>query len=173
MPFFFIALLCTLQAAKDILYWKGNHDSSPDRINLTAVQSLAVCHVTVPARLIFFFYSIDETPPSIEFWFCFLIGQLPKHPDAHQRSPPTASDLSAVTFKGTERESEKNIKSSKQFSFIQSSGREGRSDLRIWNFQTCQISKVRRWRPETTSLDWILSSTLRWTGDCLAECVSL
>lgn len=65
--------------------------------------------MTVPARLIFF-YSIDDTPPSIEFWFRFLIGRLPKHPDAHQRSPPTPADLSAVTFKGTERESEKNKK---------------------------------------------------------------
>lgn len=153
MPFF-IALLCTLQAAKDILYWKGNHDSSPDRINLTDVQSLAVCHVTVPARLIFF-YSIDETPPSIEFWFRFLIGWLPKHADAHQRSPPTPADLSAVTFKGTERESEKKQKSLASSSlFFQSSGREGRSGLRIWLQNKCVKSQksgvcVRRRPPWT------------------------
>lgn len=56
--------------------------------------------------------------------FRFLIGRLPKHLDAHQRSPPTASDLSAVTFKGTEREKNKKSLASSSLSFSRLGGRE-------------------------------------------------
>lgn len=97
MPFFFIALLCTLQAAKDILYWKGNHDSSPDRINLTAVQSLAVCHVTVPARLILIFllYWWNSTINRVLVLFP-LLGDYPNTPTPTSAllRPPQISLLS-------------------------------------------------------------------------------
>lgn len=72
MPFF-TARLCTLQAAKDILCWKGNHVSSPDRVNQTAVQSLAVCHVTVPASVLYSLYwweskAINRVLVSFPYW---------------------------------------------------------------------------------------------------------
>lgn len=99
----FIALSCILQAAKDILYWKGNA-SSLQTVSIrqyrlcTDIESSAGCCVTVLdcSNLFLLFDSIDEQQSSIEFSAWLVKPTRNILPLIFIDDPLVVSDLSAV-----------------------------------------------------------------------------
>lgn len=70
----FISLSYVLQAAKDILYWKGN--ASPLRtVLIVQCRFLSGCRVTVPdCSDLFFDSTLGKQKPSIESFFFFTVS---------------------------------------------------------------------------------------------------